>query len=226
MPHCTAVILARMDSQRFPGKALKKLGQMTLMGHVLHRLKRCNAFDSTILATTSREVDHFLALGGSVYRCPEDEVANVAKRFVSAAQGVDAQYGMRVNGDSPLLDPELMKQSMLLLKGQPDLVTNLHPRSYPYGISVELVKIASLQKELRIMTCREQEHVTMKFYQDSKRFKIASLPSCIWPSCKIRLTVDEPQDLENLQAIANRLSVPIEDADMLAIIKSANQNEP
>jgi spore coat polysaccharide biosynthesis protein SpsF len=225
-PRTAAIILARMDSSRFPGKQLKLLGGLPIIEHVLRRLERCEVFDSIVLATTSRDcdealADYFEAAGGKVYRAADDEVLDVAKRFVSAADSVGATYAMRANGDSPFPDAWLIGQGMAQLAGAPDLVTNLRPRSYPYGISVELVKVDTLRRELPALSESQREHVTACFYAAPDRFKIAAVPPCPWPPCPMRLTVDEPGDLEALEQVVARLPVPVLEADMPTIIAAA-----
>lgn len=226
-PVIAAIILARLDSRRFPGKALQKLGDKAVIEHVLRRLQACQAFDHIVLATTGRACDdplalHFAELGGTVYRAPDDEFANVAKRFVSAAAAVGADYALRANGDSPFLDCWLIGQGIDKLTEQPDLVTNLLPRSYPYGISVELVRIATLAAELPALDDAAQEHVTACFYQQPDRFNIVSVPPCPWPPCQMRMTVDEPEDLDRLNALLLRLGPSGTSADMPAVIAAAN----
>jgi spore coat polysaccharide biosynthesis protein SpsF len=222
-----AVVLARLDSTRFPGKALMPLVGMPIIEHVLRRLQRCHGIDSVILATTGRDVDtpladFFHSAGGLVYRGAVDEVHNVAKRFVSAARSVDADYALRVNGDSPFPDPWLIHQGMTLIDGEVDLVTNLLARTYPYGVSAELIRVDCLTKELPRLTEKEQEHLTSCFYRQPERFRIMSLQDCPWPNCKTRLTVDEPGDLDLLSKTLGMLSVLPVEADIAAIISSAN----
>jgi spore coat polysaccharide biosynthesis protein SpsF len=225
-PRLAAIILARLDSSRFPGKALRELASVAIIEHVLRRLERCEVFDDIVLATTSRKCDdalaeYFIAAGGTVYRATNDEVHNVAKRFVSAAQSVGATVAMRANGDSPFPDRWLIEQGVAALTDEPDLVTNLLPRSYPYGISVELVKVAILERELASLDAAQTEHVTAVFYAEPGRFRIATVPLCPWDPCPMRLTVDEPGDLTQLEQLVSCLEAPVLEADMPSIIEAA-----
>ena len=227
-PPLAAIILARMDSSRFPGKALRDLGGMPVIEHVLRRLERCGDFDSRIvLATTSRPCDAplaecFAALGGEVYLGPEDELANVAKRFIGAAKSLGAGHALRVNGDSPFPDPGLIRDAVAVLQSRtPDLVTNLIPRTYPYGISVELVRVATLDENLPRLTADQQEHVTAVFYDEPDRFQIAAVPPCPWTWTGVRFTVDESDDLSILQRVIARLPCSALDADLSTLIAAS-----
>jgi spore coat polysaccharide biosynthesis protein SpsF (cytidylyltransferase family) len=217
-----------MDSSRFPGKVLRDLGGMPVIEHVLRRLERCGVFDSRIvLATTRRPCDAplaecFAALGREVYLAPEDELANVAKRFSGAAQSLGAGYALRVNGDSPFPDPRLIRDAVAVLQSRtPDLVTNLMPRTYPYGISAELVRVAAMGENLRRLTAVQQEHVTAVFYDEPDRFQIAAVPACPWPWTGVRFTVDEPQDLSILERVIAQLPCGALDADLPTLIAAA-----
>jgi spore coat polysaccharide biosynthesis protein SpsF (cytidylyltransferase family) len=225
-----AVVLARMDSARLPGKALLRLAGHPLIEHVFRRLQRCKAFDEIVLATTSRSVDAdlvglFEELGGRVYQGTDDEIHNVAKRFVSAAKWVEAKYALRANGDSPFPDPVLIGTSMIHLREQPDLVTNLIDRSYPYGISVEIVNIARLERELANLSEGAQEHVTACFYATPDQFKIARVNACPWTTCLRRLTVDERADLDALERAMKPFQGNLFEADLEAIIAAVNCHE-
>jgi spore coat polysaccharide biosynthesis protein SpsF len=182
--------------------------------------------DTIVLATTSREVDkplaeYFERIGGQVYRGVEEEVGNVAQRFVSAARSVGADYAFRVNGDSPFPDPWLIQQGIESMEGGVDLVTNLMRRTYPYGVSAELVRISCLEEELPKLDAREREHVTARFYAYPERFLIRSLVDCPWPSCGIRLTVDEPGDLDVLEMVLGRVAKEPILADLTDVIAAA-----
>jgi len=220
------VILARLDSARFPGKALLPLAGKPIISHVLERLRRCRGLDTIVLATTGREIDkplaeYFEKIGGNVYRGVEEEVGNVAQRFVSAARSVDADYAFRVNGDSPFPDPRLIQHGIELMEEGVDLVTNLIRRTYPYGVSAELVRVSCLESELSKLDAEEQEHVTARFYAYPERFLIRSLVDCPWPSCEIRLTVDEPSDLGVLEVVLGRVAKDPILADLTEIIAAA-----
>ncbi|MGM0598627.1 MAG: cytidylyltransferase domain-containing protein [Candidatus Rifleibacteriota bacterium] len=51
-----AVIVARKHSRRLPGKNLKKLAGVSLVGRAVLRAKKANVFDRIIVSTDSREI--------------------------------------------------------------------------------------------------------------------------------------------------------------------------
>ena len=67
---------------------------------------------------------------------------------------------MRISGDSPLIDPSIILKGVGLYKsGSYDLITNIFPRSYPVGQSVEIIRTDSLGNILsNNLTLSEKEH--------------------------------------------------------------------
>ena len=53
-----------------------------------------------------------------------------------------------------------------------DLITNVFPRSYPKGQSVEIIKVSLFKKHIKKFSALEKEHVTMYFYKNFKNFNI------------------------------------------------------
>ena len=199
-----AVILARMDSQRLPGKAIAKIGGRSLLSYVAGQLPSDILCTPPILATSSRGIDDPLVeeahdLGLLVYR---GDVDNVAGRFLKAAVAHELEGVLRINGDSPFIAPELVRRAIVAFTSQKlDFVTNIRPRSYPYGVSVELVRPDILADCLKRSTCPDdREHVTRCLYGQIERLAHLNLTDSQHriggPRTKIRLTIDTLKDFE------------------------------
>ena len=75
-----------------------------------------------------------------------------------------------------------------------DIVTNVYPRSFPKGQSIEIVKTKLFKKlSLKKMSPNENEHVTQYFYRRKKLFKIYNLKNKNDIS-KINLSIDTLND--------------------------------
>jgi spore coat polysaccharide biosynthesis protein SpsF (cytidylyltransferase family) len=199
-----------MDSSRFPGKALADLGGISLAELIFSRIAQVRDLSSIVLSTTARPCDDALAesfesFGGSVFRCPSEWLCDLATRFVAAADSVQAEYALRVNGDSPFPSPKLISRGAGMLAGLPDLVTNLSPRTYPYGVSVEWIRVGSLRQMLPRLDARGREHFTTTFYRLSGQYRILSLPTLEPSLVNMRLTIDEPCDLDRVRAVVSAL---------------------
>lgn len=201
-----AVVIARMDSARFPGKVLVDLGGVSLVELVFARLARIRALEAVILSTTARPCDDplaetFAAVGGAVIRCPPSDLKDVAGRFIAAADFVGAEYALRVNGDSPFPSPALILDGADMLASRPDLVTNLSPRTYPYGVSVEWVRVDALRAAWQQLDERGREHFTRIFYERTGDYQIRYMPSLDPSLANLRLTIDEPSDLNPIRRL-------------------------
>ncbi|MEM1331320.1 MAG: hypothetical protein AAGG07_12240 [Planctomycetota bacterium] len=208
------ILLARMDSKRLPGKALADVCGRPLLTRVVERL-RCvrdrvpSPAGPIVLATTSRSVDDAveawaLKEGVGIHRSerPTDDVAG---RFLDAARIDGASVGghvwaFRVNGDSPLVDPGLLAAAAELVRPGVDLVTNLVPRRFPYGVAVELVRLEVLASRLQHAAPEDREHVTRILYRELPLDRIASVPGGDPGWASLRATVDAAEDLERFRA--------------------------
>lgn len=204
-----AVILARFDSRRLPGKALADLDGAPLLDRVVARVRRATRIDAIVVATSDRAVDEPIArrarqLGVACFRGATEDVAS---RFVAAAGSEGCTIALRVNGDSPFVDPELLDEAVALLEATgSDVATTQRPRCRPYGIAAEAIRVAVLARLLESeATAEEREHVTAVLYRVAATLRIADLPPPATPAPSLRLTVDEPADLVRIAGILRAL---------------------
>lgn len=198
------VIQARMTSERLPGKVLASLAGKPVLGHVLDRLSRYRAVVATSTDPSDDAVASFCADRGA--ECFRGPLEDVAARFagVVATLGVDAF--VRVSADSPVLDPLLVYEGIALFeKLRPDLATNVFPRTFPKGQSVEVVDArAFLAIEPELTDAGDREHVTTFFYAHPDRFRIENFAAGE-PAPGVNLAVDTPDDLSRLDALVRAL---------------------
>ena len=177
----SAIVQARMSSQRLPGKVLADLGGRPLLSYLLESLKMCSGLDSYLVATSVEEGDDPVAAfcGQQGVACFRGPLEDVAGRFAAAAQRCGCEAFVRVNGDSPFLDPRLIEWALGLFRKSPcDVVTNVHPRTFPKGQSVEVVRTASFARAYAEMRRPEHlEHVTKYFYDRASEFEIKNFSS-------------------------------------------------
>jgi 3-deoxy-manno-octulosonate cytidylyltransferase (CMP-KDO synthetase) len=101
-----AIIPARYNSTRFPGKPLADMAGKTMIQRVYERVASTEEIDDVVVATDDGRIyDHVLSFGGQVKMTREDHqsgtdrVAEVAKLFPQAKVIVNVQ------GDEPFVDP-------------------------------------------------------------------------------------------------------------------------
>ena len=149
-----AIILSRMDSTRLPGKALLDVGGRPLLSYALSFCQKIKGLDSIAIATSTRAVDNPLSdfARSNGISCIRGSLNNVAERFLSAMKVLNLDAAVRINGDSPLNNKTLIGDGIGLFRsGNFDLVSNVPARTYPYGISVEVVGRKAMEHALSLI---------------------------------------------------------------------------
>ena len=219
------MVFSRMDSRRLPGKALRHLAGRPLLGRVIDRVSRAKTPHRIVVATSDRSIDDPIAdfaldEGVEVFRGDTNDVAG---RALACAEYYNCCEFVRISGDSPFIDPLLIDQALSLHHGgDVDLVTNLHPRSFPQGCSVEVIATSSLRQVLAHSHCEaDREHVTPGFYRQPESFRIANLLAQPNQNPGLSLAVDTPEDLERLNWLARQLGPQAAEASLAAIAQIA-----
>ena len=130
---------------------------------------------------------------------------------------------MRINADSPLIDPAIVDRAVELYRRQsPELVSNVVRRTFPKGQSVEVVAVPALKRAVEAMrTPDEHEHVTPWFYANPTRVRIVAF-ECHTPRPQMQLSVDTMDDLQRVEAILSRLGGSAAGHGLDAIIAAAD----
>jgi len=197
------IIQSRMTSRRYPGKMLAPFLGKPVLSHVVDRLKKTKISSQIILATSEENSDDPLAtysnqLGLKVVRGSLDDVM---KRFVLCLEHYKCDAFFRVCGDSPLLLPFLFEHAASIFrKNNFDLVTNIFPRSFPAGMTVELIRTKTfLEAQKDIYQSEDREHITRYFYNNHKKFKIYNIECANSSHLNLKLAVDNPDDLKKIE---------------------------
>ncbi len=227
-PTVLAIVQARMGSSRLPGKVLREVSGKPILQYLLESLQRAKRLAGVVVATSTSTGDMPIVelcerLGVDVFR---GDQADVAGRFLDIIEARSVEAFVRICGDSPLLDPRLIDCAIGRFgKGDCDMVTNLRPRSYPRGQSVEVIKSQVFRDAYRTMRHREHfEHVTRWFYENEDQVKIVNF-SAERDWSNIHLAVDTAEDLRTIARIVMKLKRPhwqYELREIIEIYKSIN----
>jgi spore coat polysaccharide biosynthesis protein SpsF len=202
--HVSIIVQARMGASRLPGKPLKKSVGITLLAHLLARLKRCKEASSLLVATTLAPKDALIVRetekqGVAVYRGSEEDVLS---RYLGAAHLMKADAVCRITADCPLIDPDLVDQMIRLFKETPgiDYLSNTLDRTFPRGMDIEIFKTSALEKAARSVDRDEREHVTLFLYRHPETFHLMNF--CYSEdNSQLRWTVDTEDDLKAIRKI-------------------------
>jgi spore coat polysaccharide biosynthesis protein SpsF len=193
-----------MSSRRFPGKVLKNLAGKPMLQWTLERLESSKFLGKAVVATSLDSGDDAVeefCLSQNI-KCHRGPLENVAQRFAEVATLEKAESFVRINGDSPLIDPEIIDEAVAIFRmTNADLVTNTLVRTFPKGQSVEVLNSGHFFELCESMTePEEQEHVTKVFYKNPEKHRIVSFTSGI-DAGHAQMSVDTPDDF----AVVERL---------------------
>jgi 3-deoxy-manno-octulosonate cytidylyltransferase (CMP-KDO synthetase) len=120
-PSIVAIIPARYDSSRFPGKPLALLAGKPMIQHVFERTQGASLISQVVVATdderVSQAVEKFggrVVLTSPTHPTGTDRVAEVAAKL-------DADVVVNVQGDEPLITPRVIDQAVQPLLEDPAL---------------------------------------------------------------------------------------------------------
>ena len=198
MVNVGAIIQARYNSERLPGKILMPLpisASNSILGIIIERLKKVERIDKIVVATTTTNEDKNTETeaqnsGVACFRGSED---NVLERFVETAKMHELQHIVRVTADNPFIDPKVISQCIEqhLTNGNDYTKTT----SLPLGTNIEIVSYKALLTSYQnASTKTHYEHVTPYIYQNPEKFKIQIIDFPLNYDERLRLTVDYPSD--------------------------------
>lgn len=120
------IIPARYASVRFPGKPLALIAGKSLIQRTFENVKRCTSLDEILVATDdSRISEHVKKFGGSVVMTSPNcssGTERLAEVLKNTSRFSDAEMIINIQGDEPLLQPEVIDQVVATLKTAPEAV--------------------------------------------------------------------------------------------------------
>lgn len=108
----TAIIPARYASTRFPGKALAEIGGKPMIQHVYERTMKASLVSSVIIATDDERIQQAVVGFGGVCCMTRPDHETGTDRLAEVAGGLDADIIVNVQGDEPLIVPEMIDQAI------------------------------------------------------------------------------------------------------------------
>lgn len=204
LTHVVAFIQARMSSSRFPAKVLADLGGKPMIEYMRSRVLLSRRVDQVVVVTSTHSSDDGLAeqmreVGAEVWRGSLDDVLS---RFGTAAEAFGGDVIVRLTGDCPLIDPDVIDAVVDLREATgADYCSNVAPPTFPDGLDVECFTRAALDRACaEASSDAEREHVTLWMRSEAASLKIAN-HACIIDASALRWTVDYPDDLDVVRRI-------------------------
>lgn len=221
------LLQARSSSTRLPNKVLKNLLGQPMIIRQIERIQRSIHIGTLFLVTSTDSTDDELAnvvsqAGIAIYR---GSLNDVLDRFYQAAMPHKPDIIVRLTGDCPLIDPNIIDAAISkFLALNVDYLSNSLSPTYPDGMDIEVLRFDALEIAwLNAKKPSEREHVTPYIYKNADQFKIADLRHSIDLS-KLRLTVDEDVDFYLIEKIYQNLMPSKPDFLLKDIISLLEQN--
>ena len=127
-----SIIPARMGSSRFPGKPMKDILGMPMIGHVYKRVKMSKTLSEVYVATCDSEIyDYVESIGGKAImtsdcheRCSDRCAEAMLKIEKETSEKCDIM--VMVQGDEPLTYPEMIDEAVKpMIEDKSLIITNL-----------------------------------------------------------------------------------------------------
>jgi spore coat polysaccharide biosynthesis protein SpsF len=127
-------------------------------------------------------------------------------RHYQVAKLYNADAVVKIPSDCPLIDPSVIDRVLdhYVKSDKFDLVSNLHPATYPDGNDVEIISFSALECAWKdAVKDYEREHTTPFIWEHDDHFAIGNV---VWEtgldySASHRWTIDFPEDYEFIRKV-------------------------
>ena len=111
-----------MGSSRFPGKPLAPILGRTMLEHVYHRTAMCRLLDDVFVATCDDEIRDAAEGFGSRVIMTSSEHQRASDRIAEAAEELEADIVVLIQGDEPMIVPEMIDSALGPMLNEPAVV--------------------------------------------------------------------------------------------------------
>jgi len=199
-----------MGSKRLPNKALLKIAGRPVLEWIVLRLKSCKELDQVVLSITDQKKDDVLErlaekLSAQCFRGSETDLI---QRLLGTARAFGADVVVRITGDCPLTDPDLIDRMVREFRSHMssvDFVTNTYQRTYPDGLDIDILPLRTLErmnKEVKVPYYRE--YLTYYIMENPTKYRILNIAQEQNLST-LRWTLDYPEDLKFMRRVYSAL---------------------
>lgn len=204
------IVLCRLNSSRLPGKILSHINGKPLITYILERLSKSKYNGNIVIATSRNQTDqpiedYCIKNNISYYR---GSLENVSERFLKCAIQHRFDYAVRINGDNLFTDPSLIDDYCdLAISGDFDLISNVPNRTYPSGMSVEVIKVSFMRKiAANFKKKKYREHVTLYFYENLASGHFKFIENNDVPEARgLKLAIDHLFDLNLVSNLLKKM---------------------
>jgi 3-deoxy-manno-octulosonate cytidylyltransferase (CMP-KDO synthetase) len=121
-PGAVAIIPARYQSSRLPGKPLVDIAGQPMILHVVKRTQQASSISRVIVATDDERVWQVVTAAGAEAMMTSSEHRTGTDRLAEVAAQLDASIIVNVQGDEPLIEPATIDAALAPLLADPTIV--------------------------------------------------------------------------------------------------------
>jgi spore coat polysaccharide biosynthesis protein SpsF len=190
-----AIIQARMDSSRLPGKVLLPLAGKSALQRMIERVRQAKQVDDIVVAIGEDNPNNIKKLCdgmGVDYNVGSED--DILKRVYRTAGYFNADIIVELTGDCPLIDPkqiDICIENFIRMKAE--YSSNIYPRTWPDGFDIQVYDYSMLAKLFIIN--KPEHHIGWNIPRVNRYCSVVNYPSpaeYYWPD--LGLTLDEKED--------------------------------
>jgi spore coat polysaccharide biosynthesis protein SpsF len=197
-----------MSSTRLPGKVLLPIAGKPMIIRQLERVMCSRNIDELVVLTSDDPSDDDLVevLMAHGYEYIRGSLGDVYSRYIKAIDVYSPEIVVRLTGDCPLVDPEVIDHVIDVFKSNNvDYASNTLNPTFPDGLDAEVFSANTLLSLGSFdLTQKELEHVTYGIYSRPEVFNLFSVEQSPDRS-HFRWTVDIAEDYQFVCRIYNEL---------------------
>ena len=219
-----AIIQARLNSTRLPGKVLLPIGDTNAIQMIVDKCKANKLIDEVVVATTynSNKITDYCRENNIKFWIGAEE--NVLDRVYYTARAFEADIIVDITSDCPFIDLSDLQRYLGPIKiGALDYASNVMVRTFPDGLDLQVYSFKALENIMEF--CTAPEHYQHSGWNFINHQKICNCLNIYAPKPlhfpEIRITLDTAEDYAVLNLIYTWLG---KDAKPLEIVNFMRNN--
>jgi N-acetylneuraminate synthase/N,N'-diacetyllegionaminate synthase len=225
------IVLCRHNSSRLPGKILKQINGRAVLGHIVDRIRRGVEDLPVVIATSTDPSDDVIETycRRAGLNCFRGSLKDVAGRFSACAEKYGWDFAVRINGDNLFVDKDVLRAMVAVADTNTfDFVTNVPGRTFPRGMSVEIVRVSFYSKLMKVVSNPgHREHVTSWLYENIDLGRRYIFENRICPeAANFQLALDTENDFRLAAKIFSDAGSELHRLNLRGIYQLATQVKP
>ena len=143
-----------MSSSRLPSKALIEINGRSLLGRVIDITKLIEGVDEIVVATSTKSEDEPIKkfVNNEKITLFRGNLNDVCVRALDVCNKYNFDKFVRICGDRPFFSPKLISDLIELSNNSNfEIITTTFPRTYPPGLTCEILKTMILKDSINLI---------------------------------------------------------------------------